>query len=144
DKIARIIIFASAGIQLLIALLGLLSAATKSVIITRVFSILWWCLTLVVLGLSIGNLILVTRNDRESIENACRDNLRSSDNGLGKVTDPDDELVNKCYRMVVIISAVVLAIQFVLMCLIGWIFQRYLREVKQDAAVAAALKSVDD
>lgn len=43
-----------------------------------------------------------------------------------------------------VISAVVLGVQFIVMCLIGWVNQRFLREVQQDAAIKAALKSVDE
>ncbi|KAI1316873.1 hypothetical protein EDD11_009363 [Mortierella claussenii] len=139
DHTAKIVIFVSAGLQVLIALLGLLSAITKSVSITKIFSILWWCLTAVVLALSIGNVVLVAKDDRTAIEDACRQDLKPS-NG-NNVTDSE---AYNCYRTVVVISAVVLGIQFVLMCLFGWVIQRFLREVKQDAAIASALKAVDN
>ncbi|KAF9933217.1 hypothetical protein FBU30_006158 [Linnemannia zychae] len=139
DDTAKYVIFVSAGLQVLIALLGLLSSATKAVFITKTYTYLWWILTLVVLALSIGNIYLVARNDRMQIEYECLKSLVPSDGN--QVTDSE---IYSCYRMVVVISAVVLTIQFIIMCLIGWVNQRFLREVQQDAAIKAALKSVDD
>ncbi|KAF8937870.1 hypothetical protein BGZ58_002019 [Dissophora ornata] len=140
DQTAKVVIFVSGGLQILIALFGLFSAITKSVLITRVFASLWWSLTLAVLGLSIASLYFVTKDDKVAIENECQKDMTPV-NGTAVITDTD---VNSCYRTAVIVSAVVLAVQFLIMCLIGWVIQRFLREVKQDAAVAAALKSVDD
>ncbi|KAF9359698.1 hypothetical protein BGX26_011646 [Mortierella sp. AD094] len=139
DGAAKTIIYISCGLQVLIAFLGLLSSITKSAKITKVFSLSWWGLTIIVLGLSIVNIVFVARNDKTGIEDECRNDIVPS-NGIG-VTDTE---VNNCYRTTVIISAVVLGLQFLIMCLIGWVIQRFLREVEQDAAVAAALKSVDD
>lgn len=139
NQTAKIILFTSGGLQVFIALLGLLAAITKSVFITRTYTFLWWCLTLAVLGFSVANLYFVIKNDKSAIEQGCRDGLKSPDR---EVIEEDD--VNNCYRLVVIISAVVLAIQFVIMCLFGWVNQRFLREVKQDAAIAATLAAVDE
>lgn len=139
NQTAKIIVFASGGLQLFIALLGLIAAITKSVFITRTYAFLWWCLTLAVLGFSVASLYFVVKNDRSAIEQGCRDGLKSPDR---TVIEEDD--VNNCYRWVVIISAVVLAVQFVVMCLFGWVNQRFLREVKQDAAVAATLEAVHE
>ncbi|KAG0267069.1 hypothetical protein BG011_009141 [Mortierella polycephala] len=136
---AKAIIYTSAGLQAIIALIGLLSAATKSVKITKAFSYLWWGITLVVLAMSIGSVYLVAKKNRDAVEDECRTSLKPS-NGI-MVTD--DEVYN-CYRTAVVISAVVLGVQFILMCLVGWIIQRFLREVKQDAAIDAAVKAVDD
>ncbi|KAF9195018.1 hypothetical protein BGZ51_005982 [Haplosporangium sp. Z 767] len=139
DSTAKAIIYTSAGLQAIIALMGLLSAATKSVKITKVFSYLWWSLTLVVLAMSIGSVYLVAKKNRDAVEDKCRTSLKPS-NG---VSVTDDEVYD-CYRTAVVISAVVLGVQFIVMCLIGWIIQRFLREVKQDAAIDAAVKAVDD
>ncbi|KAF9113225.1 hypothetical protein BGX27_001972 [Mortierella sp. AM989] len=139
DSTAKAIIYVSCGLQVLIALLGLLSAITKSVKITKAFSVSWWSLTLIVLGLSIVSVVFVARDDRTAIEDECEKNIKPS-NGI-KVSDSE---VYNCYRTTVVVSAVVLGLQFLIMCLIGWLIQRFLREVKQDAAVAAALKAVDD
>ncbi|KAF9364556.1 hypothetical protein BGX34_001167 [Mortierella sp. NVP85] len=139
NQTAKIIIFVSGGVQVFIGFLGLLSAITKSVFITRTYTFLWWLLTLVVLGFSVANLYFIVKNDRSEIEKSCRDGAKPTDGG---VVSEDD--VNNCYRVVVIISAVVLAVQFIIMCLFGWVNQRFLREVKQDAAVADALKAVDE
>ncbi|KAF9153431.1 hypothetical protein BG015_003408 [Linnemannia schmuckeri] len=139
DQVAKYVIFISAGLQVLIALLGLVSAATKVVFITKTYTYLWWLLTLVVLALSIGNVYLVARNDRMQIEYECLKSLTSSD-GM----DVSASQIYNCYRTVVVISAVVLGVQFIIMCLIGWVNQRFLREVQQDAAIKAALKSVDE
>lgn len=124
---------------MLVGILGLLSAITKSVFITKTYTFLWWCLTLAVLGFSVASLYFVVKNDRPEIEKSCRDGFTPKDGGV--VTDED---VNNCYRAVVIISAVVLAVQFVVMCLFGWINQRFLREVKQDAAIAAAVEAAQE
>ncbi|KAG0077130.1 hypothetical protein BGZ90_007677 [Linnemannia elongata] len=137
DDTAKYVI--SAGLQVLIAFLGLASAATKVVFITKTYTYLWWLLTLVVLALSIGNVYLVARNDRMQIEYECLKGLTSSDG-----TAVTDSQIYNCYRTVVVISAVVLGVQFIIMCLIGWVNQRFLREVQQDAAIKAALKSVDE
>ncbi|KAG0316765.1 hypothetical protein BGZ99_006700 [Dissophora globulifera] len=139
DQSAKLVIFISGGLQVIIAILGLFSALTKSVLITRVYSILWWCLTIAVLGLSIVSIVFVARNDKDAILDECRKDIKPAD-GIA-VTDSE---ANSCYKISVIISAVVLGIQFVIMCLIGWVNERFLKEVKQDAAVAAALKAVDD
>ncbi|KAG0005768.1 hypothetical protein BGZ80_005397, partial [Entomortierella chlamydospora] len=139
DGAAKAIIYISCGLQVLIAFLGLLSSITKSVRITKVFSFSWWSLTLIVLGLSIVNIIFVAGSDKTAIENECRDTIVPSEGEA--VTDSE---VTSCYRTTVIVSAVVLGVQFIVMCLIGWVIKRFLREVEQDAAVAAALKSVDD
>ncbi|KAG0294331.1 hypothetical protein BGZ96_001404 [Linnemannia gamsii] len=141
DQAAKYVIFISAGLQVFIALLGLLSAATKAVFITKTYTYLWWLLTLVVLALSIGNVYLVARNDRMQIEYECLKSLVPSG---GNGTEVTESQIYNCYRTVVVISAVVLGVQFVVMCLIGWVNQRFLREVQQDAAVKAALKSVDE
>ncbi|KAF9912444.1 hypothetical protein EC991_010531 [Linnemannia zychae] len=139
EDAAKYVIYISAGLQVLIALLGLLSAATKSVIVTKTYTYLWWLLTLVVLALSIGNVYLVARNDRMQIEYECLKSLATDD---GKEVTTSQ--IYNCYRTVVVISAVVLAVQFIVMCLIGWVNQRFLREVQQDAAIKAALKAVDE
>ncbi|KAF9435808.1 hypothetical protein BGZ76_005492 [Entomortierella beljakovae] len=139
DNVAKTVIYVSCGLQVIIALLGLLSAATKSVKITTGFSYSWWILTLIVLGLSIVNIVYVAKNDRTAIEDECRRVIKPS-NGI-EVTDSE---VYNCYRTTVVVSAVVLGIQFLIMCVIGWIINRFLREVKQDAAIAAALKGVDN
>lgn len=120
-----------------IALLGLLAAITKSVFITRTYTFLWWCLTLAVLGFSAASLYFVIKNDRSAIEQGCRDGFKDRE-------VVEDEDVNNCYRLVVIISAVVLAVQFLIMCLFGWVNQRYLREVKLDAAVNATVAAVHE
>ncbi|KAF9586368.1 hypothetical protein BGW38_006284 [Lunasporangiospora selenospora] len=140
DRTAKIIIFVSAGFQALIALLGLLSALTKVVVITRVYCILWWILTLAVLAMSVGNLFLIIRNDKDAVRDQCRRTSTPSE-GANEVTD---EQADGCFKLVVIISSVVLGLQFVLMCLIGWVNQRFLREVRQDVAVDNALKAVDE
>ncbi|KAF9133553.1 hypothetical protein BGW39_009524 [Mortierella sp. 14UC] len=140
DDTAKYVIYISAGLQVLIAFLGLLSAATKAVIITKTYTYLWWLLTLVVLALSIGNVYIVARNDRMQIEYECLKSLTHTDNG----SDVTASQIYNCYRTVVVISAVVLGVQFVVMCLIGWVNQRFLREVQQDAAIKAALKAVDE
>jgi len=139
DDAAKYVIYVSAGLQVLIALLGLLSAATKAVSITKIYTYLWWILTLVVLALSIGSVYLVAKNDRMQIEYECLKDLTPTD---GVAVTPSQ--INNCYRTVVVVSAVVLAIQFIIMCLIGWVNQRFLREVQEDAAVKDALKSVDN
>jgi len=114
-------------------LFGLFSAITRSVLITRIFTILWWSLTLAVLGLSIVSLYLVAEDDKVAIENECQTDITPNNNGTVLITNTD---IVSCYRTTVIVSAVVLVVQFVIMCLIGWVIQ--------DAAVAAALKSVDE
>ncbi|KAF9938688.1 hypothetical protein BGZ65_012394 [Modicella reniformis] len=139
NQTAKIIIFVSGGLQGLIALLGLLTAITKSVFITRTYAFLWWCLTLAVLGFSIASLYFVIKNDRSAIEDECRKGLKPVDG-----TEVGDDDVIGCYRLVIIISGVVLAVQFVIMCLFGWINQRFLREVKEDAAIASAVKAFDN
>lgn len=132
-------IYVSCGFQVLVAFMGVLAALTKSVKITKVFSVLWWLMTAVVLALSIGSVVIIARNDRPAIEDQCRTSIKP-DNGLS----PTDQEVNNCYRTAVIVSAVVLGVQFLIMVLIGWVIQRYLREVTQDAAVTAAIKAVDE
>jgi len=132
------VIFVSCALQVLIAILGLFSALTKSVAITRVYATLWWALTFAVLALSIGSLYLIVKN-KAAIEQECYTDLGPL-NG-NQVTD---SMVDNCYKTSVIVSAVVLAIQFVIMVLIGWVNQRFLTEVRQDAAIADALKAVDE
>ncbi|KAK3811452.1 MAG: hypothetical protein J3R72DRAFT_463399 [Linnemannia gamsii] len=141
EDAAKYVIFISVGLQVFIAVLGLLSAATKAVIITKTYTYLWWLLTLVVFALSVGNVYLVARNDRMQIEYQCLKSLVPSNGKEDQVTASQ---IYNCYRTVVVISAVVLGVQFIVMCLIGWVNQRFLREVQQDAAVKAALKAVDD
>lgn len=92
-----------------------------------------------VLALSLGNIALVAKNDKDSILDECRKDLKPS-NGVS-VTD---EEANSCYKTVLIVSGVVLGLQFLIMCLIGWVIQRFLREVRQDAEIKAALKAVDE
>ncbi|KAF8980980.1 hypothetical protein BGZ46_003400 [Entomortierella lignicola] len=139
DGTAKAIIYVSCGLQVLIAILGLISSITKSVNITKAFSFSWWFLTLIVLGLSIVNVVFVAKNDKEAIKAECQNDILASDG-----TAVTDSQIDSCYRTTVIVSAVVLGVQFLIMCLIGWVIQRFLREVKQDAAVEAALKAVDD
>ncbi|KAF9408786.1 hypothetical protein BGZ94_002188 [Podila epigama] len=139
DNTAKIVIYASCAVQVLIACLGLLAALTKSVKITKIFSVLWWLMTAVVLALSIGSVVLVAHKDRPWIESQCQRAIKP-ENGIS----PTDDEIYDCYRMVIIVSAVVLGIQFLVMCLFGWVIQRYLRQLKQDAAVKDALKNVDE
>ncbi|KAG0093890.1 hypothetical protein BGZ93_010732 [Podila epicladia] len=139
DTNARIVIYVSCGFQVLIAFLGLLAALTKSVKITKIFSVLWWMLTALVLALSIGSVVIIARHDRSAIEAQCRTSIKP-ENKLS----PSDQEVYNCYRTVIIVSAVVLGIQFLVMVLIGWVIQRYLREVTQDAAIKDAIKAVDE
>ncbi|GJJ76662.1 hypothetical protein EMPS_09021 [Entomortierella parvispora] len=139
DSTATTVIFVSCALQILIAVLGLFAALTKSVTITRVYATLWWALTFAVLALSIGSLYLIIKNDKEAIEQECIKDLAPLNGNV--VTD---DMVNNCYRTSVIVSAVVLGLQFVIMVLIGWVNQRFLTEVEQDAAIDAALKAVDD
>lgn len=131
-------IFVSCALQILIAVLGLFSAMTKSVAITRVYATLWWALTFAVLALSIGSVFLIVKN-KEEIEAECYKDLGPL-NGNVVTTD----MVDKCYKTSVIVSAVVMGIQFLIMVLIGWVNQRFLTEVRQDAAITAALKAVDE
>lgn len=134
NQTAKIIIFASGGLQAFIALLGLLAALTENVFITKTYTILWWCLTLAVLGFSVASLYFVVKDDKSAIENSCR-------NGFKDRTDFTEDDVNNCYRLAVIVSAVVLVLQFLIMCLFGWVNHRYLNEVKEEAAVAAVVEA---
>jgi hypothetical protein len=73
------------------------------------------------------------RHNELAIENSCR-------NGFKDRTDFSEDDVNNCYRLAVIISAVVLVLQFLSMCLFGWVNHQYLDEMKEEAAVAAVVE----
>ncbi|KAF9971696.1 hypothetical protein BGZ73_005269 [Actinomortierella ambigua] len=124
DNAAKIIIYASAGVQGFVALIGLLAVVTKSKPVTTFFSAIWWLLTVAVTGLSVVSIVFLTNRDRELVHDRCREALADQ-----FLPVPSEEDVEKCYKWAVIVSAVIIAVQFIVMTVCGWIIHNYRREV---------------
>ncbi|KAF9160152.1 hypothetical protein DFQ27_005975 [Actinomortierella ambigua] len=123
DDTVKIVIYVTAGVQAFVALVGLLAVITKSKPVTTFFSVLWWILTLAVAGLSIVNIVLLTTRDRGLGHDICRTALSEN------TPVPSEDDVETCYKWSVIISAIVIVVQFIVNAVCGWIILNYRREV---------------
>ncbi|KAG0222376.1 hypothetical protein BGW42_006668 [Actinomortierella wolfii] len=124
DNFAKIFVWVCAGVQGFVALIGLLAVLTKSKPVTTFFSVLWWLMTLAVTGLSVASLVFIATRNKDAVHEHCRDSLTTQ-----FMPVPSDEDVATCYKWAVIVSGVIIGVQFLLMAICGWIIQNYRREV---------------
>ncbi|KAI1316874.1 hypothetical protein EDD11_009364 [Mortierella claussenii] len=137
DSTSRVSAYISAGVYALIGISGLLSAVFKTYSLAKNFSVMWWTVTIVVSILSVINIILVSTREKDDLRAICQQELLKDDNNkygpLGGNVSTNTALsddVDSCYKVVVLVAGVSLALQVIIMSLCGWVASRYTGEVK--------------
>ncbi|KAG0200143.1 hypothetical protein BGX28_006695 [Mortierella sp. GBA30] len=102
---------------------GLLSVIFKTFTLAKNFSVCWWSVTIVASLLSLVNVILLATKSKNDIKEHC-------------ATGPSNERVDwngdidSCYRFVMLVAGLSLAIEVIVMSLCGVVASRYTRQVK--------------
>ncbi|KAI1313926.1 hypothetical protein EDD11_002390 [Mortierella claussenii] len=132
DSTTRIAAYVATGVYGLLGVSGLVSVVFKRYALAKNFSVFWWTVTCLVIILSVINLIFVATSEKDAIKGVCQTNLlRDSDKYQGRY-DPvalaDD--VDLCYKWVLIVSGIGVALQVLIMMVGGYVASHYTSEVK--------------
>ncbi|KAF9980324.1 hypothetical protein BGZ75_008568 [Mortierella antarctica] len=116
-------------------LTGLFSVFFKKYALAKNFSVLWWTVTILVILLSGTNMVLLATREKDEIKGICQTDLLSeNDKYLGGVGlyDPATLAVDveNCYRFVLVMAGVAMAVQVLVMMVGGWVASRYTSEIK--------------
>ncbi|KAF8925872.1 hypothetical protein EDD21DRAFT_401715 [Dissophora ornata] len=130
---SKIPAYVATGIYCLLGVSGLFSVIFKRYALAKNFSVLWWTVTICVTILAVADLVLLGTSEKDDAKTVCQNNLLTeNDKYTGVTYDPqalaDD--VDNCYKYVMIITGIALAVQVLIMSIGGCVASRYTSEVK--------------
>lgn len=134
DQSSKIAAYISTVVYGILGLSGLLCVLYKKYGLAKNFSNLWWAVTIAVTLLAICKLIFVGVSSKDYIRSVCQQELLLTDKYNGSFGDVDagqlNDDVDSCYRTVMMMGGIALAVQLLVMSLCGWVASRYTSEVR--------------